>query len=494
MPDSPSVSPSVDGPVDGLADRPADRVAPAHTEPLAAGVIERLGGPTGRFGSVGTQRWWTPLRVLIALGMTFLSLGYLSKANCLVSATGEGGRATLNWSGNRQYMSACYSDVVGQYGARHLERVSNPFAERQVDGPVLTGLFQWALNALAHLTEPLVRALPFPVAPAAWYFMLTALVLGCVWIVTLRLLLDLVGPRVWDLVLVAASPLLIVYAFHAWDLLAVAALVAALHALRRARSGLAGLWIGLGAALQVWPVLLLAALALVAARGGGAGNPVRWSSVRRVGGAAAAAWVAVNAPVLLAYPQAWADFYRAAAGRNADWGTLYYLVGEDLGVSFSPAALNVLVPILWAVGLVAVAQWVAGAARTPRLAEMLFLLVALTLLVGKAWLPQHALWLLVPAVLALPRWRWLLAWMLAEFAVFPATMLYSGAEEGNGVPLWFFSAVILARGGILTALAVMVAQQGRGRREDAVRAAAAGGRDPLLPPPGGLARTPEAGR
>lgn len=185
--------------------RAVDRVSPARTEPLAAGFIERLGGPVGRFGSVGTQPWWTPLRVLLALGMTFLSLGYLSKAHCLVSTAGEG-EPTLNWSGNRQYMSACYSDIAGMYSTYHAEGLGNPFAARVTTEPVLTSLFQWLLSALSNLTYPIAQALPFPVAPAAWYFTLTALVLGGLWIAALRLLLDLVGNRTWDLVLVAASP------------------------------------------------------------------------------------------------------------------------------------------------------------------------------------------------------------------------------------------------------------------------------------------------
>lgn len=458
------------------APRAVDRVSPARTEPLAAGFIDRLGGPVGRFSRVGTQPWWTPLRVLLALGMTFLSLGYLSKAHCLVSVAGEGG-ATLDWSGNRQYMSACYSDIVGMYGTYHAEGVGNPFAARVTTEPVLTSLFQWLLGALSGLTYPLIDALPIPVAPEAWYFMLTAAALGSLWIVTLRLLLELSGNRTWDLVLVASSPLLIAYVFHGWEVLAVAASVAALHAVRRDRPVAAGIWTGLGAACQGWPILLLVALLLLAARSGGG---VPWAFLRRAGVASATAWLLVNLPVLVFYPQAWLDHYRLALGREAGWGTLYHLVGEGLGAAFPPLALTILVPGLWLVGIVIVAQWVVTASRPPRLAEVLFLLIAVTLLVSRTWQPQYALWLLVPAVLALPRWRWLVAWMILEALVFPATMLYSGAEEARGLPLWFFAVVIVARGGMLTALVTLVAQQMKGQREDKVYAAE-GGVDPLLP-------------
>ncbi|KQB86969.1 glycosyltransferase family 87 protein [Corynebacterium lowii] len=406
--------------------------------------------------------------------MTLLSLGYLSKAHCLASSRGDDGILRLDWSGNRQYMSACYSDIAGFHSALHFEELANPFAARTVEEPVLTSLFQWLINALSHLTYPAIEALSLPIAPAAWYFTISAAVLGCTWIITLRLLMDVVGNRVWDLILVAGSPLLIVYAFHAWDLLAVFALVAALRSVRYQRPVAAGIWIGVGAAFQVWPGLLVVALFLLGAR------TRQWAFPARVAVASAATWILLNAPVLLLYPQAWLDPYRSYLAQGASWDTLYYLVGQVLGVPFSPTALNVMVPGLWIVGLLLIAQWGLAARRTPRLAEVLFLLVAFTLLLSKQWLPQHALWLLVPAVLALPRWRLLLSWMFLELLVFPATMLYSGAEEGNGLPLWFFATLIVLRGGVLTALVVMVSQQLRGQREDKVDHAT-GGVDPALP-------------
>ena len=88
------------------------RVSPAHTEPVARGFLGFLGGPVGYFAAVGRQRWWTPLRTLIFTALIFLSFGYLSKANCLGTAVAEDGTVSLDWSGNRQYSSACYNDIA----------------------------------------------------------------------------------------------------------------------------------------------------------------------------------------------------------------------------------------------------------------------------------------------------------------------------------------------------------------------------------------------
>ena len=96
---------------------------------MAAGFIEFIGGKLGRYAQVGTQRYWTPLRVLLMFAVIFLGLAYLSKAYCLESVLpGAGlggvgsaggssgaGEALLNWSGNRQYTAACYSDTIAGY-------------------------------------------------------------------------------------------------------------------------------------------------------------------------------------------------------------------------------------------------------------------------------------------------------------------------------------------------------------------------------------------
>lgn len=92
-----------------------NRRSPAAEEPIAASFIEFLGGKLGRHAQIGTQRYWTPLRVLFMFAVLFLGLGYLSKANCLASV-GPPGQALLDWSGNRQYTSACYNDIITSYG------------------------------------------------------------------------------------------------------------------------------------------------------------------------------------------------------------------------------------------------------------------------------------------------------------------------------------------------------------------------------------------
>ena len=130
---------------------------------MAAGFIEFIGGKLGRYAQVGTQRYWTPLRVLLMFAVIFLGLAYLSKAYCLESvlpgagiggvgsAGGSGGagatagEALLNWSGNRQYTAACYSDTIAGYTQFSHNFPYNASVADAPKSPVLSTLFGWVM-------------------------------------------------------------------------------------------------------------------------------------------------------------------------------------------------------------------------------------------------------------------------------------------------------------------------------------------------------------
>ena len=124
----------------------------------------------------------------------------------------------------------------------------------------------------------------------------------------------------------------------------------------------------------------------------------------------------------------------STASRPADPDSLYYVVscftgwaGFDgqLAAGQTPTVLN-------AVERGAVRGCAARASpcsalrapRPPRLASLAFLVVAAFLLVNKVWSPQYSLWLVPLAVLALPRWRLLLAWMVLDALVWVPRMYY----------------------------------------------------------------------
>lgn len=469
---------------------PATRVSPAETEPAAAGLTGFLGGPVGRFALIGRQRWWTPLRVLILTTLVFLSFGFLSKANCLWGSRDAEGNVSINWSGDRQYLSACYNDIIPLFSGRGLDRDGFPYAwswqegelTRYLEYPVLTGLFQGLMGWLSRLTRPLVEAVPGLELPqASWYFALTALAMSAMWVATIRLVVELTGNRVWDTVLVAASPLVIVHAFTNWDIPSILAVAAALVAVRRGHPVWAGVFIGLGAALKLWPLYILGAYLVLAVRGG------RWRPFLGMTVAAAVSWLMVNVPVMLSHPDAWREFLRLNSERGWEWSTVWAVLSRQTGwTGFdsgggTPVILNAVTFALFGLGCLAIAVFGLSVRRRPRVAELIFLIVACFLLVNKVWSPQYSLWLVIPAVLALPRWRLLLSWMAVDMLVWPMLMWHMLGPGGNGVPSQLLDVVILTRDGLIIALVVLVVRQMLGRSPDAVRRAHAG-RDPLAGP------------
>lgn len=456
-----------------------DQRMSAADEPMARGVIEFLGGPRGRFARDGHTQWWTPLRALIAVAWVFLAGGFLSKANCAGGIRGEDSTINLDWSANRQYTSFCYNDIVPLYEGRGLDRPGFPYAfswqedglTRYMEYPVLAGMFQGLMGWISRHTYGLVEWAGVPAA--GWYFGLTALVMACIWVGVIYMVYLLVGNRTWDTILVAASPLIIIHAFSNWDIPAIAFAVSALLAISRHRPWLAGILIGLGTAFKLWPIFLLGAFFVLAWRNR------RWDAFAKVTVATAAAWLAVNLPIALKYPAAWAEFFRLNQERGAEWTTLYALISRNLGISFSQDFLNTfsLVAFILLCAGIALAGW--RSPLNPRVAELVFLIVAAFLLVNKVWSPQYSLWLVVPAALAVPRWRLVLGWALADALVWPLLMWHMLGIDNKGIPHELLDVAILVRDGFIIAMAVIVLRQMWNRTEDKVRAAHMG-RDPVV--------------
>lgn len=462
------------------------RVQPGRTEPVAASWVEFLGGPMGRFAAIGRGRWWTPLRAILAVAWSFLGFGALSKATCAAGAPDADGVLQLNWAGNRQYTSFCYNDIVPLYGGRGLNQPGFAYdyswvedgVTRYMEYPVLAGMFQNLMGFIARHTYGLAdRVLP----EVGWYFYLTALVMSLIWVATVRMVADLTGNRVWDTLLVAGSPLLIMHAFTNWDIPSIFFLTAALLAARNRKFWLAGAMIGLGTAFKLWPLFALGAYLTLAIR------KRQWAPFATLLGSAAAAWAAVNLPVYLRAPEAWAEFNRLNTERGWEWTTIYAVISRATGWDGfdgdgTPVILNALTLVLFLAGCVFTLVVGLRAPRTPRIAEILFLTVGFFLLFNKVWSPQYSLWLIIPAVLALPRWRLLLAWMTADMMVWPILMWHMLGAENKGLPGEVLNLVVLTRDGLIVAMMVLVVRQMLGKVPDKV-AAAHRGLDPLASAP-----------
>lgn len=70
----------------------------------------------------------------------------------------------------------------------------------------------------------------------------------------------------------------------------------------RGKNWLAGILIGLGTAFKLWPLFILGAFFVLAARN------KRWAPFGAMFGGTVISWLVVNVPVALKYPDAWREF------------------------------------------------------------------------------------------------------------------------------------------------------------------------------------------
>ncbi|MGI8667946.1 MAG: glycosyltransferase family 87 protein [Jatrophihabitans sp.] len=443
--------------------RLTDRVpVPSRDDPTLARDSAVIGGPLGRYARLDA-RWWTPLRVLLALAAFTLMLGYGQKLPC---ANGQ-------WVASKQYTHACYSDVIPLWSAEGLSAGAVPYRDHAVEYPVLTGGFMWVTAELTRGWHAVAVDGWLPGRDEGIMFgVLTCALLGVCGLLAVLATAGAAGARrQWDVAIFATSPLLIFHAFSNWDLFAMAFASGALWAWARNRPVLAGVLIGLGTAAKLYPALLLIPLLLLAYRSR-LWRPVIASTV-----AAAGVWLAVNLPVAPAWTSGWKEFYTFSESRPAEastfWAMLKHFYPSSFGSSadsgWTPPGAAVAVVLLVALAAIG---WLALSVPTrPRLAQLAFLTVAAFLLTTKVWSPQYSIWLVPLLALARPRWRIALIWQASEIAVWVGTLLWllAGADPNKALTYEGLTWILLIRDAILLVIVALIVIEMRRPELDLVR-------------------------
>ena len=373
----------------------------------------------------------------LVLGACFLTLlaGYFLKARC---SSPEGD----------QYRDLCYNDIQPLYGLRGVDRHVFPYVngsmqnDELIDGaieyPVLTGVFMWGSGFFAQDFKEYLEVSALLLAPFAF--------------LAAYLLARMSAARA---LLFAGSPAMILYAFHNWDLLVVAAVAGGFYAWYRDKSLWAAVLFGIGGALKMYPLLFLAPLFLE--RFVHAQRREAW----RVAGAGVGAWVAVNLPFALINFEGWWTTYKFHSQRLPNYDTIW-LIGlhPDANADISPGALNVTTTALMVVSF-AGALWLGWRrARTDGnypVIQVCAALLAAFLLWNKVHSPQYALWLMPFFVLIRVNLAWWAAYSLADLFVYIGVFRwfydfrFVGAEEMTAAKGLLIAGVWL-RAGLLVAL------------------------------------------
>ena len=424
-----------------------------------------------------------PLWLAVAATLVGLLLGWWLKAPC----------TSHPWADDYQYRHLCYNDLQPLSGGRGILQGDVPYRDHALEYPVLTGTFMYAagvvLRRIAGLSVAASRSpwllagavavagggtvlavlrsraakaasvLAFTVAAVLAavyagavrtntdpdYFHLSAILLAPFALAVTLALRPLVT---WErLMLWAVGSPLVLYAFHNWDLLAVAGAAWGLAELERGRFARAGAALGAGASAKLYPGFFfpVALLERLAARD--------VAGAKRLALGFVGAGVALNLPFFLMSPSGWIGIWTFHARRYPDFGTVWYWLAHHArrlrpspgwdplpegAVSWYQSTVGYLSLLLFAGG----ALWFLWhgwrrAERTgayPTMAVGLGI-VALFLLVSKVHSPQYALWV-VPllALLDVP-WRYALAYLAGDVAVYVSGFYYFTVRT-NPAPGW----------------------------------------------------------
>ncbi len=117
-------------------------VHPTRDDDVAAALSTGIGGPVG--SRAGRHRWWTPVRVVLALTALCFAVGMLQKASCYAETWGNG---------DERYTHMCYSDLPYLYTGRGFAELSWPYSDDEqvrarypevMEYPVGISYYAWA--------------------------------------------------------------------------------------------------------------------------------------------------------------------------------------------------------------------------------------------------------------------------------------------------------------------------------------------------------------
>lgn len=405
---------------------------PSRSDSFLRKFTEVIGGPLGRHSSPGriSPGFFTVERVLVIFTVIAALLAVASKNACRMNG----------WGGTNSFAWACYSDWTSLFHARGF--AENPFAPfaagAQFEYPVL-------MSVVASLTAWMIPAGEYDRALA--FFDLNFLMVVGLWLVVVIATARTAGRRPWDAAMVALGPGIILASTINWDMWAVAFLALALLAWSREKPFLAGVLIGLGTAMKLFPILFFGAVIVLAIRTGRY-KPL-WVSL----GGAALSWTAVNLPLAIVNFDAWKHFFTFTEDRGAGLSSFWHIWNVTAAAvpgmgELDASLINALALGLFVASCAGILYMGLRAPVVPRLSQLVFLIVASFVMFNKVYSPQFVVWLIPLAALAWPKWKDFLIWQLFEVLHFWAIWMYLYAstadiKPSNTFPTSFYVMAVL---------------------------------------------------
>jgi hypothetical protein len=320
------------------------------------------------------------------------------------------------------------SDLPRVFLHRGIRPDALPYLDRMIEYPVLAGLLLYLASLVS--ASPLGVLIVTGVAAAALFVLMTVL------------LARRFGHRAWRWAL--ATPVLL-YAFQNWDMFAIAGLVVGLLMFERKRHGAAGVAFGLGAAVKLFPIVVVPPLVAL-----------RWvqgdrRGAKRLAATSAAVLAAVNLPVLLASPTGWWWPFAFQSHRQATWGTNWFYVFRVVGLPVQGPVGAHVANVVSAIALVGALTWLVAITARRRLDPFAAAAaaVALFLLCDKVFSPTYDVWLVATFVMVPFSRRLWVTFCAVDLAVFATVYGYFGGLDSVGFVRVVLPVLVFVRTGVL---------------------------------------------
>lgn len=402
------------------------------TREPGAGRFSLPGGLAANGWGRGTGSWASPVAIAALLVGLAAAATVLQKAPCLVRG----------WGAPNVYLAGCYSDWAALYGGRGFaEDAWAPFAAGSTfEYPVLMSL-------VASVAAQITQWVPDGGNETLAFWLVNAVFVVGLWAVVAVLTVRMAGRRWSDGLMVAVAPGMILAGTINWDMWAVALMAWGMYVWARSKPGWAGVLFGLGAAMKIYPLLILGPLLILAVRSRRFG-PFLKALAGTVG-----AWLAVNLPLMLSNLEAWKVFFTFSSERGPGLSSVWHawdVMAPEFGGRYIPEeSLSLVVYGVFALWCAVVFLLGVLAKHPPRLAQLTFLVVAGFVLTNKVYSPQFVIWLIPLLALALPRWKDFWVWQVVEALHFFAVWMYlakgaSGSEPQHSMDDTVYVLAILA--------------------------------------------------
>lgn len=420
-------------------------------------LIPALGGPLGAHGRrSGPFFQPLPWAILVATGL--FTLLYLRHLPCITTDPANPVNA---------YIRLCYSDVMVNYSYNEWASGVHLLGGSSLDYPpllaMLITLSSWFGRLLGWRFTSQPASNGYEGLPE--FFGATAILLFAAFLllVVVSAFIARREGRSWDVMVVAASPVVLAAGLISWELFGLALTALAVLAFSAERTFEAALVAGLAASTSTMALMFVVAMcAWCVLR-------AQWRRCALFAGAFSVTVVLVHVPQAATSLSSVFRFYHGVVNGQISYGSVWYLV-QDMGVPLREFGSLTFVVSLLVIGVWL--AWLYTSRRMPSLGELAATMVLIWVLLAPAYPPQIALWALFALFLVRPAggvlWAYSLVQLLHTAAVWGR--LAGHLEPGKSGPWMLYHVVVVLRAGFELALLLETMHSVRSRGATALRA------------------------